>query len=53
MIDLLLYTSLACSDASVIIQRVEDHEDVSNMIKKEIIATIKEATFECSWDAND
>ena len=53
MIDLLLYTSLACSDAAVLIQRAKDHENLSDMIREEIIVTIKEATPECKWDAND
>jgi len=53
MIDLLLYSTLACEDAAGIIQRVKAHEDMSSIIKNEIILTLQEATPECPWDAND
>tara|TARA_B100001063_G_scaffold48821_1_gene42734 strand:+ start:213 stop:374 length:162 start_codon:yes stop_codon:yes gene_type:complete len=53
MIDLLLYSTLACEDAAVIIQRVKKQEDMSSIIKTEIILTVQEATPECPWDAND
>jgi hypothetical protein len=53
MIDLLLYSTLACEDAAAIIQRVNKHDDMLSVIKEEIILTIQEATPECPWDAND
>ena len=53
MIDLLLYSTIACEDAAAIIQRVKTQEDMSNLIKDEIILTVQEATPECLWDAND
>ena len=53
MIDLLLYASLSCQDASVIIGRAKAHEDMSKVIQTEIVQTIKESTPHCEWDAND
>ena len=53
MFDLLLYADLSCKDASDIIGRVNRHEEMQSVIKKEIILTIKEATPHCPWDAND
>tara|TARA_R100001463_G_scaffold97322_1_gene151806 strand:- start:4 stop:165 length:162 start_codon:yes stop_codon:yes gene_type:complete len=53
MIDLLLYSTLACEDTVAIIQRVKAQEDMSSIVKNEIILTLQEATPECPWDAND
>ena len=53
MIDLLLYSTLACEDAVGIIQRVKAQEEMLSVIKNEIILTVQEATPDCPWDAND
>ena len=53
MIDLLLYASMSCQDAADMIGRVEAHEDMSKIVKTEIVETLKEATPHCKWDAND
>jgi len=53
MIDLLLYATITCEDASEIIQRVKAQEEMMGAIKDEIVLTIQEATPECPWDAND
>ena len=53
MFELLLYVDMNCTDASDIIRRVNDHEDMQSVVKNEIILTIKEATPHCPWDAND
>jgi len=53
MLELLLYVDMNCLDASDIVRRVKEHEDVKSVIKNEIILTIKEATPHCPWDAND
>jgi len=53
MVDLLLYSTLACEDAAAIIQRVKKQEEMSSIIKTEIILTVEEATPHCPWDAND
>ena len=53
MIDLLLYSTLACEDAAAIIQRVKAQEEMLGIVKEEIILTVEEATPHCPWDAND
>jgi hypothetical protein len=53
MFELLLYSGISCKDASQIIERAKKNEELSNLIKQEIVLTIEEATPECPWDAND
>ena len=53
MIELLLYASIACQDATEMIGRVKANEDMSKIIRTEIVETLKEATPHCNWDAND
>ena len=52
MFEFLLYSGILCTDAEDIIRRV-DASNVSKIIKTEVIKTVKEATPECKWDAND
>ncbi len=53
MIDLLLYAAMHCTDAEDMIRRVEKNDSVDAIIRTEVIETVKEATPECNWDAND
>lgn len=53
MIDLLLYASINCQDAADIISRVKANEDMSKIVRAEIVETLKEATPHCKWDAHD
>jgi len=53
MLELLLYASIACQDATEMIGRIEANENMSKIIRTEIVETIKEATPHCEWDAND
>jgi len=53
MIDLLLYATINCQDAADMISRVRRNDNVSPIIQTEVIETVKEATPECNWDAND
>mgnify|MGYP000028693126 FL=1 len=53
MIEYLLYANLNCADTADMIRRIHKHEDLSDGIKVELVATVKEATPECKWDAND
>ena len=52
MIEFLLYSGILCTDAEDMIRRV-DASNVSKIIQTEVIETVKEATPECNWDAND
>jgi|TARA_R100001460_G_scaffold65398_1_gene105714 hypothetical protein len=51
--EFLLYSSLLCEDADAIMLRIKANEDMNSIIKVELIDTIKEATPNCPWDAND
>jgi len=53
MVDLLLYAGIHCIDAEDMIQRIEENKSVNQIIRTEVIETVKEATPECNWDAND
>ena len=53
MIELLLYASMSCNDASEMLGRVRKADNVSDLIKQEVIETVKDATPHCKWDAND
>lgn len=53
MIDLLLYTGIACADADAIMLRIQKHETLKAEWKLELVETIKDSTPECLWDAND
>ena len=53
MIDLLLYSGIACADADAIILRIESHKNLNAEWKLELVETVKESTPECPWDAND
>ncbi len=55
MVELLLYTTLSCQDSSSIMMRIKKHADLPEMVKVELVDTIKESAPECEWywDAND
>ena len=53
MFELLLYTSINCKDTSDIISRIRANENVSEIIRTEVIETLKEAAPHCEWDAHD
>ena len=53
MIELLLYSSMACPDADAMILRIEKHKTLKPEIKLELVETVKESIPECYWGAND
>ena len=53
MIDLLLYSTIHCVDVVDLINRIDANKSVDAIIRTEVIETVKEATPECNWDAND
>lgn len=55
MIELLLYSGMACADADAIMLRIKANEHLDDAIKIELVETVKESTPECRfyWDAND
>lgn len=56
MFELLLYTTLNCSEARELISSIRDHSDLPDAVKVELVETIKDAVTVrdfCNWDAND
>jgi len=53
MVDLLLYSSIACADADAIMLRMKANEDLPQVVRIELVETVKESTPHCYWDAND
>ena len=55
MIELLLYTTLSCTQADSVMFRIRANENLDDSLKFELVETIKESAPECShyWDAND
>jgi hypothetical protein len=53
MVDLLLYSTIACADADAIVLRMKANEDLPQVVRIELIETVKESTPHCYWDAND
>ena len=53
MIELLLYSSMACPDADALILRIKKHEYLEEQVKIELVETVRESVPECYWGAND
>ena len=55
MVELLLYSTMACADADAVIFRIQKHESLKPEYKLELVETVKESVPECNfyWDAND
>ena len=54
MIELLFYTTLACTDADTVIQRIKKHEYLRPAVESRTGRDLKDSVPECNyWDAND
>ena len=55
MAEFLLYTTLSCQQTSAIMLKIETSQYLDNLIKVELVETLKESAPECEWywDAND
>jgi len=54
MIELLLYSSMACADASALIERIYTNKsELPELVVVELVETVKESVPNCKWDAND
>jgi len=51
MIPILLATSVSCSDASVLIDKIKTFK-VEEEVRAEMIQVVKEEVEWCNWDAN-
>jgi len=53
MFEFLLYSTLTCQQADAIMLKIKANEDLSKIIKIELLETVKDSTPECKWDAHD
>ena len=53
MIELLLYSSMACADAEALMLKISKNKDLPPVVLVELIETVKESVPNCHWDAND
>jgi len=54
LIEVLLSTALTCQESDALMLRIERHENLPDMVKVELVETVKDSTnSECMWDAND
>jgi uncharacterized OsmC-like protein len=53
MIEILLYSTLSCSDADAIMLRMKNNENLNNEVRIELIEVMKESSPDCYWDAHD
>ena len=53
MLEILLYTTLTCSQTEAIMLRMRKHDYIAPEMKVELIEVMKESNPECYWDAND
>ena len=55
MVELLLYSSMACADADALMLRIKAQKHLEPKIQVELVETVKESVPECefNWDAND
>jgi hypothetical protein len=56
MIELLLYSTMACADADALLLRIKTNKaEIPKEIVVELVETVKESVPECRfyWDAND
>ena len=55
MFELLLYSTLSCTQADAVVFRIKSSNLLDEPLKLELIETVKESAPECDfyWDAND
>ena len=53
MLEALLYSALSCPDADALVIRIQSNRNLNDMIKIELVETVKDTVSECFWDAND
>ena len=53
MIELLLYSTMACADAEALMLKISKNRDLPPAVVVELVETVKESVPNCKWDAND
>ena len=53
--EILLYSSLSCTQTDAIMLKIESNQKLSNVVKVELVETLKDSVPNCDWywDAND
>ncbi len=55
MAEILLYTTLSCTQSSALMLRIQANENLPDNVKVELVETVRDSAPECDWywDAND
>jgi len=53
MIEVLLYSTINCTDAAAMVRRMQRNDNIAENIRVELVEVLQEATPDCPWDAND
>ncbi len=53
MLEFLLYAQMTCQQSEALMLRITKDENLPPLVKVELVETVREATPECQWDAND
>ena len=55
MLEVLFYSTLTCTQADTILLRIDANQNLSSIVKIELVETVKESSPQCDWywDAND
>ena len=55
MAELLLYTTLTCTESSALMLKIQKNLNLPAIVKVELVETVKDSAPECDWywDAND
>ena len=55
MAELLLYTTLSCTQSEALMLRIEANNNLPDKVRVELVETVRESAPECEWywDAND
>jgi len=54
LLELLLYSSMACADADALIERIYVNKaELPELVVVELVETVKESVPHCTWDAHD
>jgi hypothetical protein len=55
MFEILLYSTLSCTQADALMLRIRANDKIHDRLKIELVETIRDSAPECDfyWDAND
>jgi len=55
MLEVLFYTTLTCTQTDAIMLKIENNNNLSNVVKVELVETLMDSAPQCDWywDAHD